>query len=363
MKERAYSFSRIEKYVKCSELYRLFYVDKPVARPVTDNVSTVMGGIVHETLEEYDGPAIQRAMPPLDILDIIWDNRLRELSMLHVKPELLRIADDVVRLHERASADYRGPDAIRDERGKPFKTPQRSKAWELAVKDLKLDVRRGAIDRLAATKSKPWTDVSLAEVYAESYNVLRGYPDPIAGMGLTVRAQEVPLSAPAQKGEAHMNDPKVNIVRLPDGALFTGYIDSICTDSMNRTYIIDHKTSKEAPTQTKVAHWEQLILYAWAHHQVWGFYPHYIGINHIRTGQLVLAHFNPALIEGALRRFMAAVQGVEQRVFVQQSPASYGAQCYKEFTKTPCEYLGYCHPEFARAMGVKQSFVPLEVAR
>lgn len=362
MKERAFSFSRIEKYNSCSEYFRLYYVDKPVARPVTDTVATVMGTLVHETLEEFYGPNVDRAIDPVQILDLIWDNRLQQLGLSHVKPQLMSIAADVVRLNQRASADYVGPDAIRDEKGKPYKSPQRSNAWAQAVRELKLDQRRAAIDTLAAAKGKPWSAVSLSEVYAETFAVLEPYNDPFVSVGLTVRAQEVPLSSPAQKGEAYMNDPKINIVRLPNGDLYTGYIDSICTDALGRTYIIDHKTSKEAPTQAKVAHWEQLILYAWAHYQVWGFYPHYIGINSVRHGQLIIAPFNPALVEGTLRRFMSGIDGADKRAFVQQSPIAHGAQCYKEFTKTPCPYLGYCHPEFARAVGVKQTFQPLTVA-
>jgi hypothetical protein len=348
-----FSFSKLEKYLKCSFWYYIFHIlGKKVP---TDSVATCAGTIVHDTLEQFYGPT-DRMIEPVELLDIVWMNRLQELDMLDDFTRLKGIAQDIAQLHVRASAGYKGLDAIRDGDGKPFKQPSRSGAWGQAMRALDLTKRQGEIDQRAKAavagitdkglldRHKAWPHVSLATVFALTFTFLTGYVDNVTAFGLTPLAQEVPISLPQEKGRFDM--PALNIVHFPNGNRYSGYIDMIATDAHGRLYLIDHKTNKDAPTAAKVAHWEQLILYAWAHFQVWGRYPDFIGINNVPNKQLVVVPFDPALIEGALQRAMAAQTAIEREVWIQQSPTAYGSNCYNEYNKQPCEYLKDCHPSY-----------------
>lgn len=335
---KAYSFSKIEKWLKCGELFRWLYLDKTVPKIATDNVATVAGSIVHEVLEVFH--PTPTTMQVLDLLDGMWIAKLPDYSLV---TQLDEIRFDMARLYERASAAYRGPDAIRDENGKAYKAPLRSTAWRIAMERLDLPRRQDKIDKQGALLGKPFNTVSLSNVYSETYRILGNYANPIAQAGLTICATELAFSKINYKAET-VEFP----VEFPGtGIYYTGKIDAIAIDVRGRLVLLDHKTSKPpAPSPAEVANWDQLLLYCFAHEQVWGRLPDFMGINHIVTGKFVLVPVDPLLVQGAVRRAIQAVMAIEAGMFIQQSPGGYSSHCHNKFGTGPCDYLKHCHPAY-----------------
>lgn len=343
--ERHFSFSAIERYLKCSEFYRK-WMDKSIPRPVTDNINTVAGNVVHEVCELFYGPDLDRQVPVLDLLDTTWSATLHNANIGDLHAMLNHVASDLLTLTERTKATYTGADRIWDG-SKPYSKPAQTSAWKAARQQLKLDQRQATIDTHAAHADPLWGKVSLSGAYALSYQYLSGFVDTLTPVGLSVCAIELPLSG-GRKGSRKDTGERVNVVRLPSNDIFMGYIDLVAMDRSGYLYLLDHKTSKKAPSQADVAHWEQLLLYAWAHHYVWGRWPDFIGINHIQSGKLITAPLRTDLAEQAVRRFVAAIEAIDRGTFLVQSPTAFNSKCYDGYNRVPCEYMHLCHPTYYR---------------
>lgn len=340
------SFSRLEKYGKCSYLYWLHYW-KPIPRPVTDTVPTVAGTVAHAVLEVFypiDGN--NRVVSTLDLLNQYWEDRLKEEGLESCFTELQYIALQMETLHARATEGYTGPDPILNKDGKFGKMYKKTNAWSDALRDSGIASLAASINETAGQKHKLWATVSLSEVFSETYVFLKNYRDTMAF--LSIYMLEMPISRDDDQ-------QPVNTVYWPGTAIeFTGFLDVIATDPQGRIYIIDHKTSKDKPDENKVAHWEQLLLYGWAMHQLWGRYPDYIGINSLRGNVLTVAAFDPSLIEGAMNRALGKMRGIHGELFYQSNPTDYGSPCYNDFSpENSCAYLSHCHPRFFQAVRYK----------
>lgn len=359
MFERAFSFSRIEKYLKCSFWYYLRHVMKRVVP--TDSVPTAAGTIIHTTFEEFYGPVIDRSMSVVEVLEVVWMNKLQSLGLLHLTDKLESIAQDVAQLHVRAAAGYGGIDAIRDDKGKVYTKPAATNAWKTAHAALRLPERQREIDNLAknacsqpGAKETVFATVSLSMVFALTFTFANAYKvDQITEAGLTVLAQELIISLPP--AGSPKGTPIINPVRLPNGVLYSGKIDMICSDQYGRIYLIDHKTSKKEPMRAEVSHWEQLLLYAYAHFSLYGRWPDFIGINSVLHNKLIIMPFDQKLVPAALERAMQAINGIDKEVWIQQAPTAYSSNCYNSFnSEMTCEFIHDCHPDFALAVGLRK---------
>lgn len=355
-----YSFSKLEKYLKCSEFYRKHYIDPTTVKVPTDNVATVAGSVVHDVLEMFYGPAINRRIPARDVLESVWLTKLADFP--DMIEELDGIRDDIAQLYRRATKGYKGHDAICEEGGKFYTAPTRSTAWRVACERLNLFERQACIDLDARELGKPFNTVSLSQVYAETYRFLAKYSDPIGQAGLTIQALELKFSDVNYKANTVANpcyypEPLFvpSVISLGEPTLCTGKIDVVATDSQGRIAIIDHKTSKDLPKPFEVMHWEQLLVYAWAHFEVWGDWPDFIGINSVLNNRLVLVPLDPDMAWRAVRRQMQAIQGINAGVFIQQAPGTYGAHCYNKYQNSICEYAHQCHEKFAKQFAVAQT--------
>jgi RecB family exonuclease len=68
--------------------------------------------------------------------------------------------------------------------------------------------------------------------------------------------------------------------------MMRGFIDMITEEGE----IIDHKSSSKKPTKEELANNPQLILYVWAHEQLYGIKPKKVYWHHLRTLELVEAN-------------------------------------------------------------------------
>jgi hypothetical protein len=370
----------LSTYNKCSYFFWRFYVDQSLPRPDTDTFSTVLGNLCHDVLEAYylqfaEEPPLLATKTVDQLLDEHWVKRLTEDGILPLLDSLKAYEQNVAWLYYRASEACTTPDAIRSGKGAYRKVPTKPEMtsdWKKAWVEMGLDEASTRIQQYAAAvaqqreneraaamaadpeakparlKSRHWLKLSLQEVYAQSYKILRGYRDPV--LGTLITAVEYQLSR-YDEDFKHMENAVQLRPAKGDGrpTYLTGFIDLIVTDAHNRVYIIDHKTSKgEAPSEYKVRHWEQLLLYGWAWTQLTGKAPDFICINHLRSRTLVCAPFDPKLAEGALGRKLAAVKGIDAEVFIQSNPADFNTPCIGSDGE-PCGYLYDCHPEFFAA--------------
>ncbi len=382
-----YSYSKLSKWSDCSEKFRLHYVDQDeVERPITDTVPTMTGNVIHPVLEAWY-TTHKRQVPVMNLLDEHWEKTLADAKMGDELDRLKWIRRTYKHLIARGTAGYQGADPILTTTKGPngqYNFPKdigglkKTTGWGVACASSGFDQERAIVDAYAQMyaddkfvldtedptivrpKRHPWTKVSLADVYLESYAVLDGYVDNLGDH--FVHAMEFAISKKDDATRQIIN-PSIFPFRLSDDDPFTrylnGFIDMVTTDRQGKLYIIDTKSSKTEPSRAAVAHWEQLNLYAWGHYMITkllygtGKWPDYIAINSVRHRSLVLAEFRPELIPGVLKRAEQKIRAIEARMFVQQNPSDFNQNCYKFFgDDKACMYLKHCHPSFAQMIGV-----------
>lgn len=353
-----YSHSRLDAYNKCSYYYFLYYLSD-LEKPLTDTVATVMGGIVHTVMEQFYSDVFNREVPVLTLLDGIWADKLRvlfgtdEFAPPPFFGYLKGLARDWYTTNLRASSAYTGPNPIRDKNGYPFKSPQRSRAWADALKAINFEGRSAAIDATAGSKDRLWAQVSLTQVFAETYTVLGNFVDTLGPYKVT--HIELPMSETEEtakrRGNIFPTDVMTGVyneVRLPSGALLHGYIDKVVEDQQGCEGIVDHKTSRGGPpTVLKTSYWEQLLVYSYACHQLTGRWPAFIGLNFLRDGKLTVAPLDPVEAMRAVGRREAVIRAIEAGVFIQRNPTDFDSPCLKGFGGKPCPFLAHCHPRFS----------------
>jgi hypothetical protein len=400
-RQTAYSFSRLTTYDKCSELYRLTYVERaPDIRQ--DTVATRLGSICHTSLEEFYA-AESTAESPFHALmrpGGIWEQELVKDGLIVLWDDLQVYASHISQLVNRASASYRGPDKIRKADGAVASAPEMTSAWKAYASKHQLYRMAGNIDRTAAgVNPEKWGSLSLSEVFTATLSIMWSYQHPAAIadiVDIELEISETYYAAADANGDKMADErrqpvpttrnrgphkpwedehgkteqlfiknpfplPKLdgrNILKTADDtpiwsttSLFNGFIDLLARDQLGRLLIIDHKTSKgDAPAVDKVAMHEQLLIYGYVIYYATGEVPHQIGINHLRSGKLVLADFNLAKAEKAVARLLTLQAAIEAKVFLTQDPYGYGARCVTESFRsdkppTLCPGLRYCHPE------------------
>lgn len=395
-----YSFSKLDTYVKCSEMFKLQYVDK-VSGVDTSSLETVVGNKCHDALEEF---YLNSDIPdPYTALVQLWKDELTKDGLEALATDLNHYASDISKLFLRAGANYKGADPIRTSTGQVPKSPEMTTGWKDAVREMKLWERAQRIDKLAAqVQPRKWIGISLADTYANSCSIMYGYRNP-ADIS-EVLLVEMPLSElrwvaddPNNPGQILMDDsnnrmetvrgrgpyklwmdksgdpelvdidnkvvfPRLDsdlkdFVRDPktgeieysdDTTMFNGYIDLVCRTRDGKLAIIDHKTSKgEPPTMAKVARHQQLLLYGWAIWRLTGEVPDLIGINHLRTNKLVLAKFNLDLALEVLKAKLQTIRGIDNKVHIKQDPYGYGSMCITQSSKGEkyCPYFHLCHKD------------------
>lgn len=396
-----YSYSKLTMYDRCSEMFKLKYVDG-VPDTGADTVATRLGGICHTALENFyldETGSIESPFHVLTASEGVWDAELKTDGLLALKPDLETYAHHMTILYERASASYTQRDAIRKADGSVALAPQLTSSWKAYVKQHRLDLVARKIDSLAAkTAPEKWRDVSLADVYSQTVGIMYTYTNPenidsVVSIELPIsqieylaadenntplfNADGTPITTFRRRGNHRIfrdKDNKEIIVSIEnefyfpklgsDGkilknkngevewdttCLINGYIDMLARDVNGNLLVIDHKTSGgEVPAKGKVARHEQLLLYGFIIYHLSGELPAYIGINHLRSGRLILSEFSLEKAELAVERLAKIKRAVELDVFIKQDPDAYGSKCCikKKDEVEFCQGLKYCHPEF-----------------
>lgn len=402
---RTVSYSGLTVYDECSMLYKLQRIDR-VIPAMSDTNATRIGTFCHTSLEHYYGDETGTVQSPYDELTRaggIWDQELESCQLQMLRPKLQAYAHHTTALYERASASYKGKDAIRKKDGAVSAAPHMTKAWTDYARQHGLNQLSDQIDQVAAKVApERWEGLSLSQVYAESLGIMYPYRHP-ADIDAVV-AIELPVSEIQFQGADEENQPLydelgqpvptsrvrgphpmwvddkgqtavLNVLYpfylpaldengrlIPDGQgdyvrredlLFTGYIDLVARNEKGELLIIDHKTNAgEVPSRSKISRHEQMLVYGFMVTLLGGEQPAYVGMNHLRSGKLVLAEFSMAKAEVAVERLLSIVSGIEKKVFVRQNPDGYHSRCVvKPFREGEpprlCPGLPHCHPEVA----------------
>ncbi len=382
---QSYSYSRMSTYTQCSHMYKMQYKVRPDDVD-TNSIYTVVGSYVHEAIEAYyqspeAGKPGHYSHPHQALLDN-WKKQLKHLKCEKLFQDLQELARDQAHLDLRCTAKYTGPDAIRTKTGSVASNPAMTTGYQKAAADLKLNERKARIDGVARASHSDWATISMSEAFALSSAILSNYEHPrvIASVEhiefpisdkmywaanpdgsqmLDTKGNPVltsgrngphPVWADSATGAPHL-DHIVNPVYLPNGKLFNGYIDLVGKDAKGRTILADHKTSQKLPSGCDVKRHQQLLLYAWAWHELTGEWPVLIAISHLRSGQFVTAEITPAYIQSTVERHLSIIDAIEKEVFILHDPHGFGAPCIDYRSGKPaCAYFKHCHPEEYREM-------------
>jgi hypothetical protein len=360
-----FSYSQLGTYKDCGEKYRLHYMagDK---RP-DHSVYTEIGSLIHECIERYymgEFISVEAAFPT------VITEYLEKLGIPEYQPELEAISKVLSNLMNRASSSYTGKDAIRNADGSVSKAPDRTRAWKEDLKKHDVESRMDTVNwHISRRVPDGYRSIKMTTVYAEVEFLAKAYVHPSALK--EVKAIEFGFSEPDYKGDPNSEDPNQrephikNLVTLPSGNVFRGYIDLVGKLHNGGWVIADHKSSQECPSTLKVKHHEQLLLYSFFWHQLTGSWPEKIAINHLRSGTFVMADLDPTLATEAATRHDEVVRSINKKIFIKNAPFEYGSPCIGRdgALESSCQYLPVCHKDVAVSMGwVDPAMISLPLA-
>ncbi len=327
-----FSHSAIDTYLKCSELFRLKYIDPDVPKMDAATPEIVAGRVIHTALEEFlQRPVNERPATMDPILDDIWTGVLREQGFEQLHDQLKTLARLRAELIARAQPDYQGSDAIRNGKGQASKAYQKTRAWKDALASSGYQAKAEAINRWAATYGKhdTWAWTPLVETFAHSWAVAGGYTFPSVIGEVVALEKKFRVNLPTSRPEP-----------------LTVILDAVYRTHDGKLVIHDHKINKAAPSLTEVRHHSQLLTYGWAYGEVFEMFPDYLAIGHVPSKTIIMAPFDLGLAIEAVERKEAAIKGIKAEVFIKRSPTDYNSPCYNEFRDYVCPFIAICHEQW-----------------
>jgi hypothetical protein len=339
-----YSVSRLKTYSQCSEYFKKQYVDLDYVRDFSP--STLTGSLIHDALEFYylgNSKSVIEGFILNGESSLINLKVVQESDMEVISTYLNEYAIELATLYKRASASYKGNDAIRTKSGDVPVNPTMTSVWKSYLKDSGLYGKKDLVDTFISDKNEG-INFSVCDAYAEAYSLCANYTYP--DMGTTI-ATELGISV-WDKNTSILNNPVLmpEIHGGDDGIYLSGYIDLISKVGPNDDDILicDHKSGKEEFNTSTVLHNVQLLSYVYAYEVLTGIKAKYIGINNIRAGTLVKVETpNDEFVRDILLTLFANHNGIKNSYFTKKRPESY-SPCLAMFGKV-CPYLGKCWPE------------------
>jgi len=351
------SYSRLELYEKCPRKYQHKYIHHTPAESVM-SAPLLLGTLAHGALEELLDPETQTA-DPAEAFGLYMPSWMESAGLpVEMMGELFLFAQDYARVLLRASPSYLGGDAIRNKDGSPPKDLENYPpgSWTTALRAQGLSSRKLDLDNTAGTESAVFRDCSVAHLVGLAYAMVLGLPRPdwMAKTLWVERGFSVPTGD-------KLKDP----VPFPgrEDLHLQAYLDWVVETTDGRMAVIDHKTSKDCPSEADVAQHTQLNLYAWLLYTATGRYPELIGINHLRSQTLVMASTDPAVTRDVVAHLVDVQKSIETGVFPRRPPTSYNSPCLRRDYRTRevkelCPYLAHCWPEYTDSLRQEGVEVP-----
>lgn len=340
-----YSVSRLKTYRTCSMKYRYEYVDKVGVH--SSSKSTTIGSIVHNALEMFYLTPPDKRQRLLHYFDDAFTLFIKESGMEKaidstVMGMLNSYSKGMSTLLERSSPGYMGNDAIRKRDGTPASNPSMTSEWKNSYQKLGLESTHQCLCLyLDGTISLSGED--FIDAYSEAKHLCSNYK----GSSYLTNALEVemPISKKTSTGV-------LNPVFMPTkhggrkNIYLLGFIDLVSELDDGSLALVDHKTSMSAFTGTDIKYNAQLLAYCYAYEKIRGVRPHYIGINNIRSGDVVLVD-TPPVKEAmeVLDSLFSCHKLINDGVWMKHSPEPY-SPCLAMYGSS-CPYLNKCWPNYS----------------
>lgn len=346
------SYSRLSTFVECPAKYFYRYISKPAGVYVPLEDYFLKGDLAHRCLEEYllhDGNKddILELMLPQWLVDrcflggnIALDSNPDNLITVDLK-SLSHYAREFGALIHRCSSAYTGDDAIRNNDRSvpkdPVGYPPKQLKYEYNAKGLP-DIKM-MLDNTAAVINPEFKRFSLANITAEAVACFYNFQTPkwvkeINGVEYTSE-KKIPWD----------NNTKE----------WAWFVDLSYTTDEDAFVISDHKTSKTKPTGLDVAFHPQLNLYAYLAHEDLDKMPKYLSINHLPSGEFIIAEVDLAIVYSNFKHFQEIQRlinlATDADCFPGKMPTDYNSPCIRRDWKTNavnsvCPYINLCHPRY-----------------
>lgn len=331
--DREHSHSSLNTYTSCSQAYKLKYVEKRKP-PLSDKtVALENGSVCHAAFEAwFKLPDTDKPKTIDPLLAQWWTRHLRDNRLDGAGAALTALAADINALNRRTFYNKQGEIA---------KNPKLTSEYKKAYEGLRIGPRQAEIDQFAAQAlPERWGQISLAAVYAETWDTLAGWS------GLTGVSEVISV-------ERHV---RMKELALPGGEPFQVKIDLHFVHEDGFTVVLDHKTggkADEPPYAWEVANNDQLLKYGWALDAVDGQGPGKQAIHHVKSRAVVMADFDYAKALDAVSRIQGIIDGIRKGVFVKQSPSDFKSPCHDSFFGKVCPWIPVCHPAYWEALSAQ----------
>jgi PD-(D/E)XK nuclease superfamily len=341
------SFSKLEEYLKCPQLFYQKYVLKSeLVVKATKQEALLQGCLAHLLIEERLKQATQLTKKQIIVVIDEWLIHDCDLQIASDFEEMdtggglhLQSVYDcgvlIAEILNRCASTYTEDDKIRSKSGDVLADPLNypSLSFKKALDESGANKLRFAIDLAAARCHEDFGDLKLSTALAKGLHFGLGFKPADAAKTL-----EIEYDLSSSKLEA-----------APEVA-WRGFIDWIYTDDLG-LHIVDHKTSKALPTESLVKHHEQLNLYAYLYYLATGKWADTIGINSLPTQQLIQVNLDRALSKSIYDYYCDLTQEicVPGRTWHKQPPSNtYISNCVKVYGRNVkiCKALSQCWPSF-----------------
>lgn len=348
------SYSGLESYLKCPQFYKHKYIDRIPSEKATEDYF-LYGGWAHEIVEHI----ILSSQSPLITLQENLSTWLEELNIVlshEHREDLILCVKELATLLYRASARCKERSLqLRTKDGSPLKDPVNYPSTSFKKELLKADHYRtkSVVDGLAAKQNNEFQRISLTWTLAQAYSLGQSFIIP-KWVHKTIGV------------EMSLGTSESEMVELAPGISLLGYIDWVVEIIGNQggdpqLAIIDHKTSKSKPTALDVLWNPQLNIYAYGYSVVYGKLPQIIGINHMRTGELVAATLDKGVMSSVVTHFKDIVeQTYKNELPLKHRPTDYNSPCVKKDFKSGkvtsvCPFLDICWPQYNKMLSQSHS--------
>lgn len=330
------SFSALESYKTCSQLYAFKYIDKlKYEQPLQK--ALLVGSWTHKLIEEViNDPAccvedqLKKYLPS-------WLTECAiSLEYDHVE-NLIELSLRLAELLYRASAFCNDSSKIRNSNGTVLKSPVDFPSTTFKTELAKLSCYRfkSQLDQIASQKNNAFLHMSFSWLFAEALFYAQSFKLP-NWVSKTLHT-ELEFGT-KDNNKVPLSDSKCSLL---------GYIDWIVELTDGRVAVIDHKTSTKCPTNEEVLFHPQLNLYAYAYKILFGKYPDIIGINHIKSSNIILAEVNLGIVHDTLDYYSSIYSLCDQGIILKKHPNDYQSPCVKRDYNSNkitniCPYLDKC---------------------
>lgn len=343
--ESTVSFSGLETYISCPKYFEERYINKtPYEKKIESCL--IIGSWCHELIEHKI-----KANNQIKLRDVVEDNITYWLNIygLSYKPEeiekLIDVSFDLSELLYRTSIQCKDVNtAIRNKDNSVMKDPINypSSSFLRELKNCSTYKYKGELDLIASKQKEEFIDISVVWCLADAICMADNFIIP----------EWVYKTIGLELGFGVDENTRFNLGE-DNNTSIVGFIDWVVELDDGSIMVIDHKTSKitSKPSPLDVLYHPQLNLYAYIFEKLTGKTVNYIGINHLRSGEIIIAEVDLEVKESNYQHLLELYNHSQSGVYIRRRPTDYMSPCVKKDIKSgrvlnTCPYLHKCWPSY-----------------